>query len=127
VSPAAVIPLLLLGLAVAANLALRREPADRSAGRSSWAVRVGPLHARKQSMLLTALGILAAPLVLPAETSTDRLALVELPAMAIVAFNAMTWRSADPQAPSVRGFVLRNVAAAVLAIASWCALLLWAD
>jgi 1,4-dihydroxy-2-naphthoate polyprenyltransferase len=126
VSPVAVVPFVLLALAAAAGVNLLREPDDRAHGRTSWAVRVGALAARKQTLLLGALGILAAPLVLPAEVSRDQLAMVELPALAVLAFNATTWRSADARLPGARAFVLRNAVAAAIAIASWAALWLLA-
>jgi 4-hydroxybenzoate polyprenyltransferase len=126
VSPAAVVPFVLLALSSAAGVNLLREPTDRAQGRTSWAVRVGALPARKLTLLLGALGILAAPLVLPVWVSRDQLAMVELPALAVLAFNAITWRSADAKLPEARAFVLRNAVAAAIAIASWAALWLLA-
>ncbi|MBC8070786.1 MAG: hypothetical protein IAG13_20840 [Deltaproteobacteria bacterium] len=125
-SPAAVVPFVLLGLAAAAGVNLLREPTDRAQGSSSWAVRVGAQPARKLTLLLGALGILAAPLVLPAEATRDQLAMVELPALALLAFNATTWRSADARLPGARAFVLRNAFAAAVAVISWAALWLLA-
>lgn len=123
--PSQLVPLIVLGIASNVNTALPDVTADRAVDKRTWPVRVGAVVARKHSLLAIALGVLSTPLLLPVDTSPGWLAACELPALAVLAINAVQWRSADPrERAACTRFVFLNGLAIQLAMVMWTVALL---
>ncbi len=121
------VPLVVLGIASNITTALPDTPADREIGKLTWPVRVGPVSARKHSLLVIALGVLMTPLLLPSDTSESWLFACEAPSLVVLVVAAFTWRSADPQDRRGCGyFVFLGGLAVNLAMFAWTLALVFA-
>lgn len=123
-APITFVPLVLFGFAGNILTALPDEAADAAVGKASWPVRFGLQRARKHALQLSAIAVVAAPLVLPESIDRTWLASVEVVPLALLALAALTWRSAasDDTRAMVR-FVLLCVGAVELAMLGWVGVL----
>lgn len=121
----ALAPLFLLGFAGNINTALPDAPADAAVDKQTWPVRYGTRRARKHTLQLVALAIVATPLVLR-DFEQVVWATVEVPALLLL---LVAWRElsrAEPEArASCRRFVLSVGAATHVVALGWSVALIW--
>jgi 1,4-dihydroxy-2-naphthoate octaprenyltransferase len=116
---AALVPAAILGTASNIVTALPDVAADREVDKRTWAVRVGPVAARKHAMLLAATGILATPLVLPTSIGQELLP-YQAPGLVLVLLASATWRgAAEGDTRGVTRFVVLMGAAISATLVAW--------
>jgi 1,4-dihydroxy-2-naphthoate octaprenyltransferase len=113
-------PLFLVGVAGNINTALPDRPADEACNKQTWAVRVGDERARKHSLQVLALAVVATPWVVPTDDRWTWAMVEMLPAFVLLA-NIHAIKHADPQERSAcKRFVFVNGLALNLLLAAWC-------
>ncbi len=119
IAPAILAPAFLLGYAANLTTALPDAPSDAAASKRTLAVRRGERAARRASVIVIAVAILATPLAAP-ETGMLAWATVAVLAFASLARNLPLLGSADSTSKDLcERFVTTNVATIALVLAGW--------
>lgn len=114
----ALLPTAAMGLAGNVLTALPDEPADRDAGKRTWAVRRGIARAQRELLALIAIAILLGAACVPLASPLTRALVTALP-LAFLATALPLQRAARPGAPGMTHLMLVLGAASTGAIVAW--------
>jgi len=115
----ALIPSFLLGWAGNLLTSLPDQPSDQATGKNTYAVRKGPLAARRRAVLAIAIAACAVPLVVPRAPPWAHVALAAPPLVCVLtAARSLAVADAE-QRDACRRFVTLAAAAANLALIGW--------
>ena len=115
----ALLPAFLLGWAGNLLTSLPDYPSDRATGKKSFAVRRGPLSARRNALIAIGIAACAAPLVVPRAPAWVHLALAAPPLFCVLSALRLLPVAEAEQREACRRFVTLAGAGANLALVGW--------